>query len=216
MTPKLYYINGSPPSRAVLLLIKAIDLEVEHNIVNVLNGEHMSPEFEKINPLNKIPALVDGDFKLADSHAINTYLVAKYAKDDSLYPKDIEKRAIIDQMLHFDTGILFNALGRAIAPVIRGNQKTLNKDSVDNLVKTYDQLEKLLEGKTYVAGNELSVADFSIVATISSSNIVAPIAENRYPNISNWLSRMQKLPYYKEANQEGVDAIASVIKSRLA
>jgi hypothetical protein len=41
------------------------------------------------------------------SHAINAYLVNKYAKDDSLYPKDPQKRAIVDQRLHFDSGVLF-------------------------------------------------------------------------------------------------------------
>lgn len=45
-----------------------------------------------------------------DSHAICTYLVSKYGKDDSLYPKDLLVRAKVDQRLHFDTGILFPSL----------------------------------------------------------------------------------------------------------
>lgn len=36
------------------------------------------------------------------------YLVSKYAKNDSLYPKDLIKRAKIDQRLHFDTAIIFS------------------------------------------------------------------------------------------------------------
>jgi glutathione S-transferase len=52
--------------------------------------------------------LVEEDgFTLWDSHAIMAYLVEKYGKDDSLYPKDLRKRAIINQRLHFENGILF-------------------------------------------------------------------------------------------------------------
>jgi glutathione S-transferase len=45
------------------------------------------------------------------SHAILGYLVNQYAKDDSLYPKEPKKRAVIDQRLHFDTGVFFPRFG---------------------------------------------------------------------------------------------------------
>lgn len=57
----------------------------------------------QLNPAHTVPTLVDNGFVLWESGAIMAYLVEKYAKDDSLYPKDIEKRAIIDQLLHFST-----------------------------------------------------------------------------------------------------------------
>jgi glutathione S-transferase len=44
---------------------------------------------------------------LWDSHAIMSYLVSKSSKDDSLYPKDLKKRALVDQRLHFDSGVAF-------------------------------------------------------------------------------------------------------------
>lgn len=44
------------------------------------------------------------------SRAIMTYLVAAYAKDDSLYPADIRVRAMVDQRLQFDQGTLYNRL----------------------------------------------------------------------------------------------------------
>lgn len=52
----------------------------------------------------------DDGFAVWDSHAIIVYLVSKYGKNDALYPKDFKKRAIIDQRLHFDTGIAFPRL----------------------------------------------------------------------------------------------------------
>lgn len=61
-----------------------------------------------MNPQHTIPTLVDDDFIIWDSHAIAGYLVGKYSSDDdSLYPKEPKKRALVDQRLHFDSGILF-------------------------------------------------------------------------------------------------------------
>lgn len=66
-----------------------------------------------MNPQHTIPTLVDDDgFTIWDSHAIMIYLVSKYAKDDSLYPTDLKKRALIDQRLHFESGVVFAYLRR--------------------------------------------------------------------------------------------------------
>lgn len=46
----------------------------------------------------------DGDLVLGNSHAISTYLVEKYGKDDSLYPSDANKRALVNQRLFFNEG----------------------------------------------------------------------------------------------------------------
>lgn len=57
--------------------------------------------------MHTVPTLEDNGFVLYDSHAIMGYLVGKYAKDKSLYPEEVQKRAIIDSRLHFDSSILF-------------------------------------------------------------------------------------------------------------
>lgn len=58
-----------------------------------------------------MPTLLDDDgFSIWDSHAINAYLVSKYAKNDSLYPKDVKKQAIVNQRLHFDSGVVYATL----------------------------------------------------------------------------------------------------------
>jgi len=89
------------------MLIKALNIEVKLIDVNIRKGEHLTPEFRMINPQHTIPTLVEDDgFILVDSHAIMGYLVDKYGKDDSLYPRDLRKRATVNHRLHFECGIL--------------------------------------------------------------------------------------------------------------
>lgn len=80
----------------------------------------------------------------------------------------------------------------------------------------YASLEVLLERSTYVAGENLTLADLSIIATLSSANALVPIASNRFPKIAEWMVRMQALPYYAEANQVGLDKFVGMVKSKLA
>lgn len=114
MTEKLtlYFTPGSMPSRAVLLLIRYLGLDVEIKNINLLGKEQYSDEFKKLNPVSKVPVLIDVDgFVLAESRAILGYLVNSKKPGDSVYPVDPKKRAIIDQRLYYDATIVFPALG---------------------------------------------------------------------------------------------------------
>ncbi|GBP40297.1 Glutathione S-transferase 1, isoform C [Eumeta japonica] len=60
-----------------------------------------------MNPQHTVPTMVDGDFTLWESRAISRYLVNEYGKDSSLYPEDPKVRAMVDQRMDFDLGILY-------------------------------------------------------------------------------------------------------------
>lgn len=111
----LYGIDLSPPVRSCLMTLNALNVEFEYKIVNLQIGEHMQPGFLKINPLHTIPVLDDDGKIVVDSHVICTYLIQKYggAKHKSLYPSDLYERALVDQKLYFDIGVL-NAKLKAV------------------------------------------------------------------------------------------------------
>lgn len=74
---KLY---GTPPTRVLraMRLMNELGLEYEHHPVEMLHGEHHRPEFLALNPAGKVPVLVDGDFVLTESVAIQLYLAGAY------------------------------------------------------------------------------------------------------------------------------------------
>lgn len=106
---KFYHGAGSPVSRACLLLIRKLGLDVEVKMVNLAAGEQNDSEFLKLNPLHQVPVLVDGDFVLTESRAILAYLVNKFQPGSSLYPSEAKARAIVDQRLYYDATVVFES-----------------------------------------------------------------------------------------------------------
>lgn len=74
MKLKVYADRLSQPSRAVIIFCKVNGIDFEEIEVKLANREQHSPEFKDINPMAKVPAIVDGRLKLFESHAILTYL----------------------------------------------------------------------------------------------------------------------------------------------
>ncbi|KAE8737991.1 hypothetical protein FOCC_FOCC016533 [Frankliniella occidentalis] len=239
---KVHGITGSPPVRAVLLTCKALGVDYEFHLVNTLRGDHKTPEFLKLNPLHTVPVIEDGDFVLCDSHAIVTYLADKTGSD-KWYPKDAQKRAVVDQRLHFDNAILFTRVRDILVspggprhglgsergseasttfmtlvvvlqePVLYFGEPTFRSESVKDLEKALVLLDAVLGDNDFVAGSEPTVADCCCIASVSTMLGLVP----RLPvpeRVAAWVKRCEKtLPSYKEVNVPGVKGIAKLARN---
>ncbi|KAH8296894.1 hypothetical protein KR044_000172, partial [Drosophila immigrans] len=211
----LYGLEASPPTRSCLLLLKALELPYDFVQVNLLAGEHMLPDFLQKNPQHTVPTLEDDGACIWDSHAIMPYLVGKYAPTDALYPKDYCQRAIVDQRLHYDSGTMFNNTLRPMTrPVIFLGETVIEQSKIDAVAEVYDLVETLLGDNDYVAGTDLSIADFSFVTTICSLMVFLELESGKYPKIAAWMERMKELPYYEEANGVGAAQFEGLLKSK--
>ncbi|KAB2000768.1 hypothetical protein ERO13_D12G229900v2 [Gossypium hirsutum] len=74
MKLNVYADKMSQPSRAVVFFCKVNGIDYEEIKVHIPKGQHLTPEFEAINLMQKLPAIADGRFKLFESHAIHIYL----------------------------------------------------------------------------------------------------------------------------------------------
>ncbi|XP_034476214.1 glutathione S-transferase 1 [Drosophila innubila] len=216
--PTLYYALFSPPARACIITAKLIGLELELIAVDFSKKEHLSSEFLKLNPQHQIPVFVDTDGEVyVDSHAIICFMVAKYAKTDQLYSKDLKRRAHIDHRMHFESGVLFQVIKDIVARNIYGGEAEFNARSVELCHNAYASLEHFLEQGSFVVGQELSVADVSIHTTLITLDLLVPVDQEKYPQINAWLERMkQLLPDYKEINLKGAQALQQRILNCMA
>lgn len=179
-------------------------------------GQNKTPEYIKMNPQGTVPTLDDNGKIIWDSHAITRYLVAVYGKDDSLFPKDPYRRAVIDQRLHFEDGVLVARFGKAAGPVFRGLAKEFNKEDLESLYAGLDTLEIFLKNDPYVAGSTLTIADFSIASAVTTIQIfLGQLDAGRFPKLLAWIERVSKLPYFEEANTKPLDKMYQSLKGRL-
>ncbi|CRL07091.1 CLUMA_CG020090, isoform A [Clunio marinus] len=179
--------------------IKKSELELE------VNKEHLTPEFTKINPQQTVPTLVDNGFALSESRAIMQYLVEKCGKDDSLYPKDLKTRAIVDQRLFFDIGTLYTHVLKSFFYWF--DKKPEDPQDLKRLERALIVLNTFLEGNNYVAETKtFTIADISIYSSLLT--IPNPNYDfSPYPNVKKWLKLMEEKAPAKDYIKKSVAAI---------
>lgn len=205
----------SPPARATLMLTKILGLNVETREVSLPTREQFKPAYLMKNPMHTVPLLEDDGFVLADSHAIMTYLTSKYGDtQQELYPKDVAARAIVDQRLYFDASILFPRLRSVIYSVVKYKAPGATDEQIADIVESYYIADKYLEVTQYIAGDTLSLADISCVATISSLNSIVEI-DDKYVKLRTWWARLRKEDWYQQENEPGLRLFDGFIKQFL-
>nr|WGO51735.1 glutathione S-transferase epsilon 3 [Ectropis grisescens] len=172
MAPKLYMGIVSPASRGAMMACEYFKVPVEMVTLDLMSGAHLTAEYLKKNPLHTIPVFEDGDFVLHDSHAIIQYLADTYGNDDTIYPKDPKQRAKINQILFFDQGHLSCRLGEIMLPAWMEGVSHVTQKNLDRLDEVYGFVEEFLSRTKYIASNNLTIADFSIAASLSSLHLI--------------------------------------------
>ncbi|CRL00424.1 CLUMA_CG013690, isoform A [Clunio marinus] len=208
----LYHTPGSPPSRTALMAIRNVGADVEIVTLNLLAGEHQTPEFAKLNPLKRVPVLVDGDYVLNESRAILGYLANSRKPGSSLYPSDPKARGLVDQFLYYDAGSFFGAIGPVLGPILFRGVKEVSTENLDRLKGALAHLNSSLEGKKYFAGNQPTIADISIISNMNQViNMFGHFGN--YPNIKEWYKRCSSLPGFDE-NAKGAKVIGELLASK--
>ncbi|MBN3828275.1 glutathione S-transferase family protein [Burkholderia sp. Ac-20384] len=158
---KLYGFAGTRSQRA-LWGLKELDADFEFISVNLLQGEHKRPEFLRLNPAGKVPVLVDGDLVIPESAAIVLYLADKYP-EKALLPVDPALRAEAYRWVMFAVTELEQPLWRItrhsfIYPPEKRSPADIELARED--FKTMAAiLDKHLEGRVFIVGDTLTVAD---------------------------------------------------------
>ncbi len=182
----LYSFTITPNNRKVEAFVRHFDLPVEVYHVNFRKGDTKTDEYFAINPMRKVPALVDGDLKLWESNAILTYLAAKFPETNAL-PEGIVARADVDRWLHWQSCHLMPAMGAL---------KVAEEKDFDSLLPLFDILEQQLAGKEYILG-DLTVVDFAL-APYLMTKLGRQLDYSNHPNVLAWRQRMEGLQGFVE------------------
>ena len=152
------YTSPTPNGHKISCALEAMSLDYNAITVNLMEGEQHKPEFLKISPNGKIPAIVDQDngFKLAESGAILIYLADKTGL---LLPADKERRARAIEWLMFQMGGIGPMMGQANVFFRYWPGEKL-QPAIDRYQNEGRRLFEVLE--TRLKDNEFLADDFSI------------------------------------------------------
>lgn len=192
------------------MVAAALNVKINLKPVNLQQKEHFAPEFLKLNPQHTLPTLCDNNFALWESRPICIYLVEKYAKDDSLYPKNAKQRALVNQRLYFDMGTLTKRLYDFFYPQLMLNEEA-DPEKFKLLEEAVGFFEAFMENSTYAAGDRMTIADFALAVTISVCELTG-YDLSKYENISRWFSLMKETLPGWDINEEGLNFMKQYIK----
>jgi GSH-dependent disulfide-bond oxidoreductase len=171
--------------------------------INIRNREQFAPEYLKISPGHKIPAIVDHDgpggaaITLCESGAILKYLGEKAG--NGLYPTDPLARLAVDQWLFYGSAT-FTTLAQQFGHfVVRWDQDVPKAKAwyTNVLTDMLSTLDRHLADNAYVAG-KFSVADISMYPDVHLHG-VNDIGLGPYPNLKRWHDAIEQRPAVKRA-----------------
>jgi len=201
---KLYHNPLSPNVRRVRLTAAVLGITLEEKLLDFSKGEHKNPEYLALNPNGAVPTLVDGDFVLTESRSIMQYLAAK-KPDSGLLPQDEAARADVTRWQFWDAAHFSPQLGtltfeKMIKPMMGLGEPDSAKlnDALNNFRRFAAVLNERLEGRQYVVGNGLTLADLTLASSLMyAKQTEVPLAE--FPNVQAWLGRITALDGWKKS-----------------
>jgi len=207
------YTSPTPNGHKASVALEELGLPYEVHAIDLMSGDQKKPDFLKINPNGRIPAIVDRDldnFPIFESGAILIYLAEKAGK---LLPADVKGRSLVVQWLMFQMGGIGPMMGQAnvwfryfpekIQPAIDRYQ--------GESARLFGVLDGRLKDNEYLAG-DYSIADIANwcwVRTYKWSGIdIEP-----FPNLKRWIDQIRARPAADRGIKVPYD-VAERMKSR--
>jgi len=215
-------LYGASTSNVFKIEVLFEELGIAYNFhpVNIMTGEQFKPEFLKISPNNKVPAVVDHTLtpplNIFESGAILTYFAEKEGKLLPSISRPHQRSEVFQWLNHQVSGFgpMFGQYAHFnfFAPEKVPYAITRYTNELERLLRVIDTQ---LEGKDYIAGGEYSIADIAIwgwavyLPYLSGEDIKFQ-DEDKYLNIKRWLNLLKLRP----AVAKVLAKVDEVMKSR--
>lgn len=202
-----FYTWSTPNGIKVSIMLEEIEEPYKVIPVNIGSGDQFKPEFLKISPNNKIPAIVDHagpggkPYSLFESGAILMYLAEKTGK---LMPSDTVGRYDVTKWLMFQMGHVGPMLGQAHH--FRDYAPERIRYAIDRYTnearRVYCVIDKRLGATAYLAGADYSIADVATFPWLRSYKRQGQNLDD-FPNLKRWFDEIAARP----AVQRGIDVL---------
>lgn len=200
---KLYFHPASTTSRIVQMFALDQGIALDYQVVDLFTGEHLKPEYARINPNCLVPVLEDGDFRLTESAAIIRYLADKAGSP--AYPQELKARARVNEMMDWLNANLYKDLGyglvypqtfphhRRPGEAVQAGTLAWACDKTRAWLAVLD--EKLIgPDQPFLCGTQITLADFMGAEMIALGESLIGCDYAAYPNITRWLGHMKARP----------------------
>lgn len=178
---KLY---GGQRTRASIVqwYLEEKQIPYEFVMLDMQAGEHRQPEYLAINPIGKLPAIVEGDFTLWESGAILLYLAEKHGELDA----SLEKRSIVNQWIIFANATLGPGLFIADS---REKEKP----------KLLTPLNDILSKQPFLMGEEFTVVDVAVGSLLIYTQLMLRLDISEYPAVGDYIQRLMGRDGFKNS-----------------
>ena len=197
------YAAGTSNGMRARIALEECGLKYNFHPNDLLKGEHKTPQYLALNPMGQIPVMVDNEgpggkkITMAQSSAIMVYCAEKAGK---FIPKDpARKAAMLEAYMSASTDItpMFGAVNtcvRAKEPHVAAGE--MFKQRLKGYFKVWDDL---LAKRKYAAGDELTIADFSLFAGYWRTRGTFPELVEGMANLARWGKEMDARPAIQRA-----------------
>ena len=196
---KLYGRTTSFNVQKVLWLLTELNLDFQHIELGGRFGGLDGSEFKQLNPMGKVPVLVDSGQAIWESHTILRYLAAQHG-GSTWYPTCTFERSFYERWLDWSQTIFQPAFmgtfwGYYRMPPNKRDMVAVNRH-LDSCINCLATINKQLQQTSYLAGNTLSLADIVVGAVIyrlTSQGLIISLPKR----VSNWYHELKSRPGYK-------------------
>jgi glutathione S-transferase len=198
----------------VLWLATELDLKFEHLPYEFDDPELKSPDFLELNPAGAIPTIVDDNFALAESMAINLYLAKKHQRPGkNLYATTPAEEANIWRWSLWAQGHLEPWVQKDL--LLANLIKAIGDLGNAMIYRSLSVLERALADDAWLVGSRFTVADLNVAGVLSPSRS-ASLVLTRCPNVLQWLNRCYARPGAVAARRRFQSATTTIRSSDAA
>jgi GST-like protein len=205
MKPIELYSLGTPNGQKISIALEEMGLPYNAHKINIMEGDQFKPEFIKINPNSKIPAIVDPEgpdgkpLSVMESGAILVYLGQKSKK---FYPEDPRLQSEVLQWLFFQMGGIGPMFGQFGHFFKYAKDKCEHPYPLERYTNEAKRLLKVLdtrlEGREFLVGEQYTIADMAIMPWVRCLDVFyngkEQLGLDQFKNVNAWVDRLMKRP----------------------